>query len=166
MKTQRFIGGLLLSALLFSTAAAADKANFNGQWIMGKGKAEGLPADMEQRMRVTQQGDKIEIETDIFRGDDVQTVPDSYALDDKETEFEVHLNSGETTKAKRTAQWNAAGNGFEVHDVAVFDTANGKVTITTVRKWALAADGKTLVIEINRTTPDGNITTKRTFNRK
>lgn len=163
MKTYRLIGVLLLFVLLVP-ALAADKANFQGEWVMTKG--EGLPDGMQQRMKVEQNGDDVRIETDLYQGDDVQTVPDHYFLDGREIEFPVKLQTGEETKGKRVAKWNDAGNGFEVRDVTVFDTANGKVTITMVRKWLLAADGKSLVIEIHRTSPDGEMHTKRTFNRK
>jgi hypothetical protein len=158
----------LIILLTASTATAAsvanDKTNFSGQWIMSK--AEGLPAGLQQRMKVEQDGDKIGIETDLFQGDNVQTIPDMYTLDGKEMEFDVRLPSGEETKAKRVAKWNDKGDGFEVRDVAVFETANGKVTITTVRKWAMSEDGKSLVINLDRTGSGTETHTIRTFNRK
>lgn len=166
MRFRRFSIGLFAISLLCLTVAATDKANFNGQWIMDKSKAEGIPPNMEQRMKVAQDGDKIDIETDLFAGDEINTVPDHYLLDGKEVEIPVRLTSGEETKAKRIAKWNESGNGFEVRDAAVFDTPEGKVTITTVRKWAMAADGKSLVIELTRTGPNGSNTSKRTFTRK
>jgi hypothetical protein len=152
--------------LLCLTAAGADKANFNGQWVMDKSKSEGLPANLEQRMKVEQNGDDVRIETDLFQGDEVQTVPDHYVLDGQGHEIGVRLPSGGESKGKRVAKWNEAGNGFAVRDVSVFETAEGKVTITMVRTWALAADGKSLVIEIQRTAPNGELRTKRTFHRK
>lgn len=164
MKRQQIVMGLFLTFLLCLVGSAADKANFNGQWVMTK--AEGIPEGMQQRMKVEQNGDDVRIETDLFQGDDVQTVPDHYFLDGREIEFPVKLQTGEETKGKRVAKWNEAGNGFEVRDVSVFDTKDGKVTITMVRKWALAADGKTLVIELHRTAPQGEVHTTRTFNRK
>ncbi|MFN0124888.1 MAG: hypothetical protein ACKV2V_30660 [Blastocatellia bacterium] len=164
MKTHLFICGLLLSAILCLAAAAADKASFHGQWIMTK--AEGIPEGMQQRMKVEQEGDDVRIETDLYQGDEVRTVPDHYLLDGREIEFPVKLQTGEETKGKRVARWNAAGNGFAVRDVSVFETKDGKVTITMLRQWLLAADGKSLVIEIHRTAPQGETQTKRTFNRK
>lgn len=163
MKTYRLIGVLLLFVLLIP-ALAADKANFQGEWVMTK--AEGIPEGMQQRMKVEQNGDDVRIETDLYQGDEVQTVPDHYQLDGREIEFPVKLQTGEETKGKRVAKWNEAGNGFEVRDVSVFDTKDGKVTITMVRKWLLAADGKSLVIELHRTAPQGEVHTTRTFNRK
>lgn len=162
MRILQIISSLLLIATL--CFATADKANFQGQWVMTKG--EGIPPDMKQNMKVEQDGDDVRIETDLFQGDEVQTVPDHYLLDGREIEFPVKLQTGEETTGKRVAKWNDAGNGFEVRDVSVFDTKDGKVTITVVRKWALAADGKSLVIELHRTAPAGEVHTKRTFNRK
>lgn len=164
MKRQHIIIGLCFTYLLCFAITAADKANFHGQWVMTKG--EGLPEGMQQRMKVEQNGDDVKIETDLFQGDDVQTVPDHYVLDGREIEFPVKLQTGEETTGKRVAKWNEAGNGFEVRDISVFDTKEGKVTISMVRKWLLAADGKTLVIELHRTAPQGEVHTKRTFNRK
>ena len=164
MNIRKTSGGLLLSVILFTVVVAADKTNFSGRWVMTQ--AEGIPADMKQNMKVTQDGDKVEIETDLFQGDNVQTVPDQYTLDGKETQYHTRLASGEETQAKRIAKWNADGNGFEARDVAVFDMADGKVTITTVRKWLAAADGKSLVIEMSRSGPQGTVTSKRTFTRK
>ena len=166
MRLRRLNICVLALPLLCLLVVAADKANFNGQWVMDKSKSTGLPPEMNQNMKVEQNGDKVAIETDVFQGDNVNTVPDSYTLDGKEVEIPVRLQSGEEAKAKRTAKWNEKGDGFEVRDVADFDTADGKVTITTVRKWAMGADGKSLVIEMSRTTPDGTITSVRLFNRK
>lgn len=163
MRTNHFINAILFLALVVPILAV-DKANFNGQWIMTK--AEGIPEGMQQRMKVEQNGDDVRIETDLFQGDEVQTVPDHYLLDGKEIEFPVKLQTGEETIGKRVAKWNDAGNGFEVRDVSVFDTKDGKITITVVRKWLLAADGKSLVIELHRSAPNSEINTKRMFNRK
>lgn len=158
--------GLFAVSLLCLTVGATNKANFDGQWIMDKSKAEGIPPNMEQRMKVVQDGDKIDIETDLFEGDEVNTVPDHYLLDGKEHELSMRLTSGGETKGKRMARWNETGNGFEVRDIATVDTTDSKITITMVRKWLLGDDGKSLIIEILRTAPEGEIRTKRTFNRK
>ncbi len=156
----------LFFTLLLTTVLATGKANFSGVWIMDKDKSQGLPKDLEQKMRVTHEGDKLALETDLLHGDDVTTVHDSYTINDQEADFPARLQSGQTATGKRTAKWNVDGNGFEVKETASFDTPEGKVAITMQRKWALSADGKTLVIELNHTGPNGPIATKRTFYRK
>ena len=158
--------GMILFSLFLTAALAADKANFSGDWVMDKSKSEGLPANMDQKMKVTQDGDKLDLTTDIFIEDNVSTVHDGYVINGKEVEFSSRLSNGQETKGKRVAKWNADGKGFEVSEESVFDTPEGKVTVTLQRKWTLLADGKTVVIELNRKTPDGTFITKRTFNRK
>ncbi len=153
-------------ALLLTAALASEKANFNGVWMMDKDKSEGLPKEMEQKMRVKLQGDKLELETDLFVGDDVTTVHDAYTINGQEADFTARLQNGHATTGKRTAKWNEEGNGFEVKEAASFDTPEGRVAITMQRKWSLSGDGKTLVIELHHTGPNGPITTKRTFHRK
>lgn len=158
------LGMILLSLSLL--ALAADKANFSGLWVMDKSKSEGLPPNMDQKMKLTQEGDKLELATDLFVDDNVNTVHDEYSINGKEVEFTSRLSTGEETKGKRVAKWNADGKGFEVNEESVFETPDGKVTVTLQRKWQMSADGKTVVIELNRKGPEGAITTKRTFNRK
>lgn len=153
---------LLLPCLVL----AQSKTDFTGVWIMDKSKSSGLPENMEQKMRVTQEGDKLDLATDLYVGDDANTVHDGYVLNGQEVEFQARLNTGQQTAGKRTAKWNEDGKGFEVRETAIFDTPDGKVTITMQRKWALSADGKTLVIELNHTGPNGPVSSKRTFNKK
>jgi hypothetical protein len=121
MNIRNIIGGLLLSALLVTglvtAAAAMNKTNFSGQWVMDKAKSEGVPADMEQRMKVEQEGDTIEIETDLFQGDNITTVPDKYIVNGKELGIPAKMGTGEETIAKRLAKWNQDGKGFAVNDL-------------------------------------------------
>jgi hypothetical protein len=76
------------------------------------------------------------------------------------------LSSGQDIKGRRVARWSADGAGIEVNEEATFDTPAGKGAITMRRIWALSADGKTLVIELNHTGPNGPVSSKRAFNRK
>jgi hypothetical protein len=166
MKTRNLIITVLLASSLSLFAAAAAKASFSGVWIMDRARSTGLPENMEQKMRVTVEGDKLDLETDLFVGDDVNTVHDNYTLNGKEVDFQVNLPSGQQATGKRTAKWSEDGFGLEVRENATFDTPDGKVTTTMQRKWAMSADGKTLVIELNHTGPNGPISSKRTFTRK
>jgi hypothetical protein len=155
---------LLLSCL--SAALAAGKADFSGVWVMDRSRAEGIPPNMDQKMRVRQDGDRLDLETDLIVNDDINTVHDGYELSGKEVEFTARLGSGQETRGKRVAKWSADGAGIEVNEAATFDTPDGKFTITMRRKWTLSADGKTLVIELNHTGPNGPVSSKRAFTRK
>jgi hypothetical protein len=156
----------MTSSLLCLTALAFGKADFNGIWVMDKSKAEGIPPNMDQRMRVRQDGDRLDLETDLIVNDDINTVHDGYDLSGKEVEFTARLGNGQETKGKRVAKWSADGAGIEVNEEATFDTPDGKINITMRRKWTLSADGKTLVIELNHMGPNGPVSSKRAFNKK
>lgn len=142
------------------------KADFSGTWILDKNNSEGLPPGMDQTMTVAQTGDKLSLETKLITDEGERVVPDSYVLDGKEAEFAPKAPNGQTGKGTRTAKWSADGNGFEVNETAVFIGPEGQVDIKTTRIWTLAADGKTLKIELTVEGPNGKQQVKRTFIRK
>jgi hypothetical protein len=152
-------------ALTLCVAAAA-KADFSGTWVLDKADSEGLPADMDQTMTVTQAGDRLTLETKLITGQGEQVVPDAYTLDGKEKEFTPRAGNGAEGKGRRTARWAADGSGFEVSEEATFDAPEGAVTVKTTRKWSLSADGKTLKIELATEDPNGTHRSKRTFLKK
>jgi len=47
----------------------------------------------------------------------------------------------------------------------IFNGPQGEVTITTKETWKLSADGKTLTVDRESTTPRGNQTSKLVFNK-
>jgi len=49
---------------------------------------------------------------------------------------------------------------------AIFSGLEGEVNVQTTRIWTLAADGKTLKIELTVESPNGKQQVKRTFIRK
>jgi hypothetical protein len=157
---------MALSLSCLTAATAVGKADFSGVWVMDKSKAEGIPPNMDQKMRVRHDGDRLDLETDLIVNDDINTVHDGYDLSGKEVEFTARLSAGQDTKGKRVAKWTADGAGIEVNEEATFDTSDGKINITMRRKWTLSADGKTLVIELNHTGPNGPVSSKRIFNKK
>jgi hypothetical protein len=157
---------MTLSLLYLTSGLAIGKADFNGIWVMDRSKAEGIPPNMDQKMRVRQDGDRLDLETDLIVDDEINTVHDGYDLSGKEVEFTARLGAGQETKGKRIAKWSDDGAGIEVNEEAAFDTPDGKVAITMRRKWTLSTDGKTLVIELNHTGPNGPVSSKRAFNRK
>jgi hypothetical protein len=157
---------MTLSLLAPAAAPAAGKVDFSGVWVMDKSKAEGVPSNMDQNMRVMQDGARLDLETDLIVNDEINTVHDSYDLSGKEVEFRARLSSGQETDGRRVAKWSADRAGIEVNEEAIFDTPDGKVTITMRRKWTLSADANTLVIELDHTGPNGPVSSKRVFNRK
>ena len=154
---------LLVLALIITASA---KVDFSGTWLLDKSNSEGLPPGMDQTMTVVQAGDKLTLETKLITEQGERSVPDTYMLDGKETEFAPRAPNGQAGKGKRTAKWMTDGNGIEVSESATFDTPEGSVTVQTTRKWTLSADGKTLKIELIVQGPNGTQQIKRTFNKK
>jgi hypothetical protein len=152
-----------LVALSLVVAAAAAKADFSGKWVMDKTKSEGLPPNIEQTMTVTQTGDKIDLETKVTGPQGERIVKDSYTVDGKEADFTPQGPQGAIGKGKRTAKWSADGAGLEVSETATLDGPNGANEVSATRKWTLAADGKTMTIELTFNGEQGTQKTKRVF---
>lgn len=151
------------AALSLVVAAAAAKADFSGKWVMDKAKSEGLPPNIEQTMTITQTGDKIDLETKITTPQGERTVKDSYTVDGKEVDFSPQGPQGPMGKGKRTAKWSADGAALEVSETATLDGPNGPDEVSATRKWTLAADGKTMTIELTFSGEQGTQKTKRVF---
>jgi hypothetical protein len=152
-----------LMAMSLVVAAAAAKADFSGKWVMDKAKSEGVPPAMEQTMTVTQTGDKIELETKITAPQGERVIKDTYTADGKETDFTPQGAQGVIGKGKRTAKWAADGKTLEVSETATLEGPNGADEVSATRKWSLAADGKTLTIELTFSGEQGMQKTKRVF---
>lgn len=152
-----------LVALSLVAAVAAPKADFSGKWVMDKTKSEGVPPNMEQTMTVTQAGDKIDLETKITGPNGERVIKDSYTVDGKETDFTPQGAQGAMGKGKRTAKWSADSSALEVSETATLNGPNGPDEISATRKWTLAADGKTLTIEMTFSGEQGMQKTKRVF---
>jgi D-alanyl-D-alanine carboxypeptidase len=136
----------------------ADSPDFSGTWKLDTAKSTGLPPEMEQTMTVKQTGDLVKIETAVKTPNGDMNVPDSYTINGKETDF-----TPPNGKGRRTSKWTADEKGFEVSEKADIETANGAVAIEGTRRWSLAADGKTLTIEMNMKTQQGEQQNRRVF---
>jgi len=155
---------LIFLAGILSVKAFAFNADFNGNWVLDASKSEGLPEGMQQTMVVVQKGDNLSIETTFATDEGNQTVKDSYILNGKEEEFTAYWGQG--AKGKRISKWNADGNGFEVNEEATFEAMEKQVTGKMNRKWAMAADGKSVTIVLTFKGPQGEVITKRVFTKK
>ena len=166
MKRITTAGAAVVAALALTTGlvVASAKADFSGTWTLDMAKSEGLPPDVKsQTVIVKQTGDRVEAETKTTREGGEEVTPAVYTLDGKEADFVQKGPNGMEGKGKRTSNWTADGNGFDVKETAVFDTPGGAVEMKATRKWALAADGKTLTIDMNLESPMGTRVIKRVF---
>ena len=164
MRLKTVMSALAIFLVVSSAAAAEQKVNFSGKWLMDRSRSEGLPPEVDQIMTVTQSGEKLTIETKVYpENTPYYTVDDNYMVNGQEAAFEITRGDGQKGKGKRTVKWSDDGKGIEVAEEVVFDSPKGPVTIQTTRRWMMLDDGKTMTIELNQKTPERTTRTKRTF---
>ena len=87
----------------------------------------------------------------------------SYSLDGKETVVEIEGPNGKIpVKYKGTID----GGKANLSSSRSFTGQMGEITITTKEVWSLSADGKTLTVERENTTPRGTNATTLVFGKK
>jgi hypothetical protein len=156
-----------LVALSLVSAAAAAKADFSGKWVMDKAKTEGGAEGVEYSLVITQTGDKIEVQTTVKGPRGERVVKDTFIADGKEVDFTPPIPQPDVTaKGKRTTKWAADGMGLEVNEAATLDGPQGPAEISATRKWTLAADSKTLTMEMAFSGEQGVQKIKRVFVRQ
>ncbi|HEY0083609.1 MAG TPA: hypothetical protein VGB61_12520 [Pyrinomonadaceae bacterium] len=154
---------MALVALSLVVVAAAAKADFSGKWVMDKAKTEGVAEGIQYTLDITQTGDKIDVQTTVKGPQGERVVKDIFIADGKEVDFAPPIPQGVTGKGKRTTKWAADGMGLDVNESATLDGPQGTAEITATRKWTLAADGKTLTMEMAFASEQGVQKTKRVF---
>jgi hypothetical protein len=171
MKRKIAAGGVAVALVALSmvvVAAAAAKADFSGKWVMDKAKTVGVAEGVEYSLSIAQTGDKIEVETTVKGPRGERVVKDTFIADGKEVDFTppVPAQPGVTGKGKRTTKWTADGSGLEVSETGLIEGPQGSMEISATRKWGLAADGKTLTMEMSFSTEQGVQKTTRVFVRQ
>jgi hypothetical protein len=142
-----FITSALLVAVLATSASAADKPNFSGDWTLDAGKSEfgpmPGPASMTRKIEHSDPGLTVtQATTGGPQGD--QTMTMKYSTDGKET---VNQFMGNDVKAK--ANWD--GKTLVIAMTADFGGNEIKLT----NKWTLSDDGKTLTDASHIAMPQG-----------
>jgi len=88
MKRGFFIGAIALMLVAFTIATAGEKSDFSGKWMMDTAKSKGVPAGMDQILIISQQGDRLMIQTKIYPENTPNIIQnDDYTLDGKENAF-------------------------------------------------------------------------------
>lgn len=173
MKKYAFL--LLFVAAAAMAVSAQSKPNFSGTWTLDMANSK-----LDQRMRiesmtlnVSQTDKEISVSTTTKRlppndgmgggmgrgmGGDGTTV---YSLEGKETKVEVDGPMGKMPMALK-AKLDADGT-LKLSSTRTFSGPMGEVTMTTKETWKLSADGKTLTIERETTTPRGQSTATLVF---
>jgi len=168
---------VLVFCMSVVAASAQKAADFSGKWNLEVAKSKlGDRNNIEsQTLTVTQTPGEIKIETTTKRaappagaptgggggrGMGGGDMPMTYALDGKETKTERQGPNGAIPvllKAK------PEGNKLLLSQSMTFSTPNGDITATTKETWELGADGKSLTVTTERTSPRGTDTTTKVF---
>lgn len=162
---------------LFAMAAMAQKTSFAGTWTLDASRSK-----LDERMRidsitltVVQTAKDITITTATKRlppndappagggrgmgrgGDGTNT----YSLDGKEIKAEV---DGPMGKVPVIYKGNLEADGtLKISSNQSFNGPNGEITITRKEAWKLSADGKSLTIEREQSSPRGSNTSTLVF---
>jgi len=163
---RKFAASLAASLVLAAVAFAAPaKTNFSGTWVLDEKKSEGLRGPSSVTMTVKQDGDKLEVTRQIKDQMGDRTTNDTYTADGKEGEFTMQM-MGNSQKGKRTVKWSADGATLEIKETMTVERQGQTADIETVSKWSLSGDGKTLTVDLTRTSQMGAQSSKRVFNKQ
>ncbi|HEY7547558.1 MAG TPA: hypothetical protein VID27_21855 [Blastocatellia bacterium] len=154
MKRRIFIISVAAVIFVSTIVTAQTKADLSGRWVMDQAQSQGLPPDMDQIMTITHKGDQLAVQIKIYPSNTPNVIRDDiYNLDGKSSPYSQMMGNGEEAKGTRVAQWSADGRGIEVIEELSFQSPRGPAQIKRTFKWSLSADGKTLTIELDQTSP-------------
>jgi hypothetical protein len=179
-----FFLAAMFAAFAIAGYAQAKPTDFSGTWNLDIPKSQ-----LNERMRVESmtltvgQTDKeLKVTTEIKRPAPPADAPQggpggrgmgrgfgggdgtvTYSLDGKETIVEVDGPNGKMP-IKYTGK--IEGGNANLSSSRTFSGQMGEVTVTTKDTWTLSADGKTLTVVRDQTTPRGNSTSTMVFAKK
>jgi hypothetical protein len=124
MKRKLLIGIVAVMVFAFGAGNVAAQSDFSGVWTLDSGKSANVPPGLMQTMTVTQNGDRVEVETKSKVGEDQERVgKDAYVLDGKETDFTMGRGA---KNAKRVSKRTDDRNGFDVSEQVVLTQPDGR----------------------------------------
>lgn len=151
-------------ALCLSLGVDAAISDFSGSWTLDKERSEGLPPGMDQSMKITQKGVRLDVEIKVTTPNGTQTITDTFIADGSEQEYKPPIiGEGSDAKGKRVAKLSADKRSIEVEESAPVDGPGGPDEISVKRKMQLSEDGKTFTVELVFTGPNGVAKSKRVF---
>ena len=185
-----FVFAALTAALSISALAQAKTTDFSGTWVLDipKSKLDVRARIESMSMTVTQTDKELKVATETKRTPPPADAPAgapgsgsgggggmgrggggggdstvSYSLDGKETTVEIEGPNGKTpVKYKATIE----GGKANLSQSRTFTTQMGEITATTKEAWTLSADGKTLTVERESTSPRGTSSSTLVFAKK
>lgn len=160
---------LALAVCAFAVAGFAQKADYSGTW-----KLDLAASKLDARMRiesmtltVVQSATEVKVDTSVKRtpGPEGRAGGDSsntYTLNGTEIKREMDGPNG--TKIPVSFMGAKEGDGsLKLSSSRTFNTPNGAMTSTMRETWKLSADGKTLTIDREASSPRGSQTSTLVF---
>ncbi|HKX83633.1 MAG TPA: hypothetical protein VJL58_05370 [Pyrinomonadaceae bacterium] len=178
---------LTIAVFAFAAGAFAQKADYSGTWKLDAGKSKlGERTRIESMtLTVTQTDRELKVETATtrlpppadapagpppggggmgrggmrgFGGGDGTVI---YSLDGKETKAEI---DGPNGKVPGSYKGSVGSDGsLNLSSSRTFRGQMGEITVTTKETWKLSADGATLTIDRESTSPRGTQTSTLVF---
>lgn len=176
---------MAIAVCALAAASFAQNANYSGTWKLDVEKSTfSGPARIESMTLTVAQSDKdIKVDTATKRAAPPADAPGggtpgggagrggrggfggdgsvSYTLDGNETKVEVDTPRGKVpVNYKGSAETDGS---LKLSTSRIVNGPQGEVTMTTKETWKLSADGKTLTVDRESTSPRGNQTSKLVF---
>jgi len=163
--TKKLLSLLIAPAFLLAFTSKMDRTNFAGNWKLNESKSElgQFGRFAPHTVKAEQKDDAISI-TRIatgFNGDE-RTTTETLTYDGKESESILFGNS----KKKSTIKWSDDGKTFSINYTLLLDFNGQTNEIKGTETWALSDDGKTLTIQNNSSSPQGDISTKAVYEKQ
>jgi hypothetical protein len=162
MKTTMTLAAVVAVSFAFRVAPA----NYTGTWKLNEGKSElgefgarGVPS----KIVIDQKTDGISITASStnFQGEEV-TLTDNL-VEGKEVDGKGSF--GNATK-KSTLKWAADGLGFTVNVAIKAEFGGQSFEMSGKEVWTQAADGKSITVARNYSTPQGDFATKAVYDKQ
>ncbi len=170
----------IFSLFLLAMSASAQTPSFSGTWTLDVSKSKLGDRNMiaEQTLTVVQTAKDITITPVTKRtappegaggggggrggmgGGDMAS---TFTLDGKGKDVTMDTPRGPSTA---TLSGKSDGGKLILTTSRSFDGPNGPMTMSSKETWELSADGKTLTINTERTTPRGTDSTTKVFTKK
>jgi hypothetical protein len=156
---------LIAPAFLFAFTTKMYRSNFSGDWKLNESKSDlGAMAQFATRaIKADQKDNAITISRTApgFDGGDA-TTSETLGFDGKEIESTVFGNS----KRKASAKWSDDGNTLTVNYVLNLDFNGQTFDVKGNEVWTLSSDGKTLTVQTNASSPQGDLTAKAVYDKQ
>jgi hypothetical protein len=154
----RFISILIamLSFLMISVNSFAQKPNFSGTFNLNESKSNIGQGPMRPAFEliVTQDDNSLAIQRKSKGRDGEDRVQNlKYTLDGKECENQGFMNS----VSKSVVNWSADQKTLTINTTTVMDRNGEKIEMKSTEIWSLSTDGSTMTLDVNRSTPNGEI---------